>query len=133
MKLSQSRSCDFAGPGLLPDLHDIASRGLPNGRGDCLVFVAFRKRVVAGQPRYLPEVRFNLTSTLCLESSCSLSGGLFADPSLLGLRIELYAFFGYLVNDLPMSWENPLIRLHHIVCTLCSIETLLWSSQRTLS
>lgn len=43
-------------------------------------------------------------------------GGMFEDSSLLGLRIQLYAFFGYLLNDLPMSWENSLIRLHHLVC-----------------
>ena len=41
---------------------------------------------------------------------------MFEDSSLLGLRIQLYAFFGYLLNDLPMSWENSLIRLHHLVC-----------------
>lgn len=43
-------------------------------------------------------------------------GGMFEDQSLLGLRIHLYAFFGYLLNDLPISWENSLIRLHHLVC-----------------
>ncbi len=26
------------------------------------------------------------------------------------------AFFGYLMNDLPLCWKNPLFRLHHSVC-----------------
>mmetsp|Transcript_8408 Transcript_8408/g.19873 ORF Transcript_8408/g.19873 Transcript_8408/m.19873 type:complete len:253 (-) Transcript_8408:334-1092(-) len=45
-------------------------------------------------------------------------GDLFSDASLTGLRFFLYTFFAYLLNDLPMSWGNPLIRLHHVICLL---------------
>ena len=38
------------------------------------------------------------------------------------------AFFGYLMNDLPLCWKNPLFRLHHLVCALVTIcWAPLWS------
>lgn len=33
------------------------------------------------------------------------------------------AFFGYLMNDLPLCWSNPLFRLHHLVCSSDSFSS----------
>mmetsp|Transcript_8194 Transcript_8194/g.23435 ORF Transcript_8194/g.23435 Transcript_8194/m.23435 type:complete len:268 (+) Transcript_8194:149-952(+) len=43
---------------------------------------------------------------------------------LVGIRLFAYAFFGYLVRDLPSCWSDPLIILHHLVCWIGIVVSL---------
>lgn len=52
-------------------------------------------------------------------------GSVFKAGDPFGVRVFLYAFFGYLMNDLPLCWSNPLFRLHHLVCLVGIMMTLL--------
>lgn len=59
------------------------------------------------------------------EAFLDSQGSVFKPGDPFGVRVFLYAFFGYLMNDLPLCWSNPLFRLHHLVCLVGIIMTLL--------
>mmetsp|Transcript_116618 Transcript_116618/g.277228 ORF Transcript_116618/g.277228 Transcript_116618/m.277228 type:complete len:243 (-) Transcript_116618:67-795(-) len=54
------------------------------------------------------------------------AGGLFQNESvsLFCLRLFLYMLFGFMMNDLPLSWNNIMFRLHHLLCLVGIIVIL---------